>query len=296
MSSSSDLTISVVVPFHNEARYVSRCVESLLRQSYPSDCYEIIMVDNNSTDNSAEQVAAHPGVKLLAESRPGSYAARNRGVAQATGDVIAFTDGDCLVSRDWLQTIAAAMQHSDAKLLLGGVTFAHDSFGMRAIAAYEVDKAAYVFSSDTPEIYFGYTNNMAVRRDVFDHAGPFVEVTRGGDTLFVQKALRQYTCELVRYVPEMQVQHLEIATVGSWYRKLVLYGKSYQMYRQFASVRRLGMRERVRIFRTSAREARLGPLGAPAAAGYLSLGAACFGIGQCLAMAHGNRVNREIAS
>jgi glycosyltransferase involved in cell wall biosynthesis len=288
--------ISVVVPFHNEARYVARCVESLLQQSYPPDRYEIIMVDNNSTDNSAEQVAAHARVKLLAESRPGSYAARNRGVAHSTGDVIAFTDGDCVASPDWLFTIALAMQHTDAKMLLGGVGFAHDSFGMRAISAYEMDKAAYVFSSDTPEIYFGYTNNMAMRRDVFDQAGPFVEMARGGDVLLVQKVIRKYACEFVRYIPEMRVQHLEIATVGSWYRKLVLYGKSYETYRQLASVRHLGMRERVRIFRTSAHEARLGPLRAAAAAGYLSLGAACFGIGRCLAIARGGRVNRGIAS
>jgi Glycosyl transferase family 2 len=120
MSSRSDLTISVVVPFHNEARYIARCIESLLQQNYLPDRYEIIMVDNNSTDNSAEQVAAHARVKLLAEARPGSYAARNRGVAHATGDVIAFTDGDCIASHDWLRTIASAMQHTDAKILLGG--------------------------------------------------------------------------------------------------------------------------------------------------------------------------------
>jgi glycosyltransferase involved in cell wall biosynthesis len=81
--------ISIIVPFLNSGRYVAQCVGALLEQSDLERKYKVIMVDNNSTDGSAEVVRQHPRIQLLREQRPGAYAARNRGLRAAKGRVIA---------------------------------------------------------------------------------------------------------------------------------------------------------------------------------------------------------------
>lgn len=88
---------SVIVPFWNAGRYVRRCIESLLSQSLPQSEYELLFIDNNSTDGSDQVVAAFPAVRLLREAKQGSYAARNRGLAEARGEILVFTDPDCAV-------------------------------------------------------------------------------------------------------------------------------------------------------------------------------------------------------
>ena len=102
------IDISVVVPFYNAARYIEDCIKALLAQTYSSTRYEIIMVDNNSIDGSAELVRKYSSIRLLVEPKQGSYAARNRGVAAANGTIIAFTDADCVPAADWLEQIAAS--------------------------------------------------------------------------------------------------------------------------------------------------------------------------------------------
>ena len=97
------MDFSIVVPFFNAEPFIERCIEGVLGQSYSSDRYEVLMVDNNSTDGSAAIVRRHSRVKLIQESEQGSYAARNRGVIEARGEILAFTDPDCVPRRNWLE-------------------------------------------------------------------------------------------------------------------------------------------------------------------------------------------------
>jgi glycosyltransferase involved in cell wall biosynthesis len=186
----TEIDISVVVPFYNAEKHIEECARALLAQSYSSTRYEIIMVDNDSTDSSAELVRKYSRIKLLSEKNPGSYAARNKGVAASKGAIIAFTDADCVPSADWLQKIKAFMHTPDVKLMQCGRIYAVESSALSVLAAYESERATYTFSSRSRGIYYGYTNNMAVRRDLFDRCGPFLEIKRGADSIFVHRALR----------------------------------------------------------------------------------------------------------
>ncbi|GAC67734.1 glycosyltransferase [Gordonia soli] len=100
-------TLSVVVPAYNEAATIAQCLERLVAQTRPAD--EIIVVDNNSTDGTAEIVdrfaLAHPSVVRIVEREPGVIAARRRGYDAADGDLIARTDADSLVPSDWVERI-----------------------------------------------------------------------------------------------------------------------------------------------------------------------------------------------
>ncbi len=235
----AETDISVVVPFYNAGRHIEDCIKALLTQDYPSTRYEIIMVDNNSTDGSADLVRKYASIRLLAEPKQGAYAARNRGVAAAKGRIIAFTDADCVPNADWLQKIMAAMRAPGVELVQGGRLFALESPALSILAAHESERAAYVFSAKSSSICYGYTNNMAVRRDLFGRIGPFLEIDRSADSIFVYRVIEDYSPEVIRYVPDMRIRHLEITSVWQWLRKRFIYGRSYQQYRD----KRPGRRE-----------------------------------------------------
>ncbi|MCC6450577.1 MAG: glycosyltransferase family 2 protein [Candidatus Aureabacteria bacterium] len=109
--------ISVVVLTHNRLPFLRDCVESIRANGYAD--HEIVVVDNASTDGTAEAFRRVPGVRLLRFDRDRDLAAcRNAGIDAARGDIIAFTDDDCAVEKDWLSRIEADLRDHDA---VGGV-------------------------------------------------------------------------------------------------------------------------------------------------------------------------------
>jgi glycosyltransferase involved in cell wall biosynthesis len=105
------IDISVIIPFRNAASHLARCLDSICEQSFAASRYEIIAVDNNSTDNSADVPRRYPRVRLLSETRPGPYAARNHGVRESHGQTLVFTDSDCTVSKRWLAAFAKGFEN-----------------------------------------------------------------------------------------------------------------------------------------------------------------------------------------
>jgi glycosyltransferase involved in cell wall biosynthesis len=113
-TSAASPLISVIVPVWNRPADIARCIRSLQKQTLPASDYEIIIVDNGSTDSTVE-VAREAGVSVLIETMPGSYAARNLGLAAARGKYVAFTDSDCAVDEAWLEKgIEMLDRHGDA--------------------------------------------------------------------------------------------------------------------------------------------------------------------------------------
>jgi glycosyltransferase involved in cell wall biosynthesis len=248
-SEQAEIEISVVVPFYNSEPYIDECAQALLAQKYPSASYEIIMVDNNSTDGSAAIIRTHPRIKLLAERKQGAYAARNRGVAAAQGKIIAFTDPDCVPASNWLAQIASAMKDPDTGILVGRHQPSARSLFLRMLEDYENEKNNYIFNSTIKDIYYGYTNNMAVRRALLDEIGPFKEMARGSDVILVRRCVDRYSCSVVRYCPNIRVRHLEIDSPEKYFRKQFVYGGSIQRYARVANARPITNRERILVFR-----------------------------------------------
>jgi glycosyltransferase involved in cell wall biosynthesis len=110
--------VSVIVPVLNGESCISDCLRSLLQLEYPRERLEIIVVDNGSTDGTLELVRRFP-VRLIHEYKPGSYAARNAGVRLAKGEILAFTDADCIVESNWIQEIVIILEHTGAQAVIG---------------------------------------------------------------------------------------------------------------------------------------------------------------------------------
>lgn len=116
------VTISVIVPVRNEGRFIRQTLECLLRQRYPQDEYEIIVVDGMSEDNTVEQVLAlaevHPVISLYENPKRLSSAARNIGIQAATGKYIIIVDGHCAIpDENYLQRVVANFESSGADTL-----------------------------------------------------------------------------------------------------------------------------------------------------------------------------------
>lgn len=238
------MNISVVIPVYNVERYIERCIEALLSQSYPEKDYEIIMIDNCSTDVSAAMIKRFPRVCLLSEKKQGAYAARNKGISASRGDIVAFTDPDCIAHTDWLQNIATVMESSDSRIVTGRRIPYSGSAVLSMFASYENAKDEYVFNSKAKDLYYGYTNNMAVRRGLFKEVGLFAERRRGSDTIFVRRAVEKYSTNSVVYSPAVRVRHMELDSPLSYYQKMFIYGRSRRMYRRISYTRPLNYRER----------------------------------------------------
>jgi glycosyltransferase involved in cell wall biosynthesis len=99
--------VSVVIPVYNGQRTIGRLLISLLDLDYPANRYEIIVVDNRSTDHTCQIVEKYPVTLLHEEEFQSSYAARNRGISHARGEIIAFTDADCIADERWLRELVA---------------------------------------------------------------------------------------------------------------------------------------------------------------------------------------------
>ncbi|MFC0200955.1 glycosyltransferase [Paracoccus rhizosphaerae] len=95
--------ISVVIPVWNGESRIAATLDAISLQTAARDQFEVIVVDNGSTDGTADIVRRYPFVTLLSEPQPGSYRARNRGVAVARCEYILFTDGDCIPVPEWIE-------------------------------------------------------------------------------------------------------------------------------------------------------------------------------------------------
>ena len=178
--------VSVVVPVYNDVARLRLCLEALARQSYPADRYDVLVVDNASTEDVTAAVPADARFRLLREERPGSYAARNTGLAATDAEVVAFTDSDCLPMDDWLEAGVGALTADTTVDAVGGrieLTFRSG----RPVSPAEHFEAVGGFPQEryVREMSFAATANLFVRRAALDRVGSFDERLRsGGDVDF----------------------------------------------------------------------------------------------------------------
>src|SRR5678815_492050 len=114
MSISDELDISVVISTYNRASVLPAAIESILRQNAPEVNYELIVVDNNSTDDTRQVVESfsNRNVRYVFEAKQGPSHGRNAGIANARGRIIAFTDDDVRPAADWLSNIKRAFDNN----------------------------------------------------------------------------------------------------------------------------------------------------------------------------------------
>jgi glycosyltransferase involved in cell wall biosynthesis len=205
----------------NDAERLRGCLRALETQTYPGHLYEVIVVDNDSTDSLAHAVAPYARARVIHEGSPGSYAARNTGLTHARGEVIAFTDADCIPAHDWLERGVAHLTRGEGCAVVAGriEIFPRSSEQPNPVEQYEA-LVALAQREFVRRYRFGATANLFTFREVFARVGPFLaEVKSGGDLEWGRRAVDcGYELE---YADNVCVQHPARASLAQLYSKIV---------------------------------------------------------------------------
>ncbi|HUW94337.1 MAG TPA: glycosyltransferase [Anaerolineae bacterium] len=165
----SQILISVVIPAHNEERYLGACLEALQRQRYPRSRFEVIVVDNASTD-ATPRIARQFGAMVVTEPRMSIGRARQRGADTAQGDILASTDADTIVPPDWLERIALSFQRDRELGAVFGPFRYSDGTALEKVFIWYLSLALMMALHALRRSCFS-GNNYAVRREAFWRAG-----------------------------------------------------------------------------------------------------------------------------
>ena len=209
-------TVSVVVCTADRKAKLKALLASLADLAVPPACSaELILVNNMPAIDIATvvgEVASNipMSIKLVSEAAPGLAGARNRGLSQSRGEIIAFTDDDCVVDRDWLVRIWGCFTNDSDLMCMGGRVELFDSSD-QPITVLQRTSPGHLSSSDQ---VFGFLHgcNMAFRRELFDRIGGFdpdfgigSPVNSGDDTEFLYRG--QQAGAKIRYEPKALVRH-----------------------------------------------------------------------------------------
>jgi GT2 family glycosyltransferase len=215
--------VSVVVCTHNGAATIEDCLEGVSALDYPD--YEAIVVDDGSTDGTAELVARFPGVRLLSVDHAGLSRARNAGLAAADGEIVAYLDDDARPDRDWLRYLAAAFEDGE-HAGVGGPNIQPPVEGVvaRAVARGPGGPIHVLLSDAVAEHIPGC--NMAFRRAALDEIGGFDPRFRvAGDDVDVCWRLQDRGWTL-GFSPAAVVDHHARTTLRAFWRQQRGYGKA----------------------------------------------------------------------
>jgi glycosyltransferase involved in cell wall biosynthesis len=245
------MIFSVIVPFLNEELFIEQCIHSLLDQTFDKCRYELIFIDNGSTDRSTEIVRKYTTIKLLFESRRDPYLARNCGIEMAQGQYLAFTDADCLIDRHWLAELQQGLEKLNADIVLGRVLYpSPTSIFVKGYEHYYHTKIAYLLQHKIRQCYYGHAGNMAIRASVFDAVGSFSAMPIVGDTEIIHRLLQREPKATIGYAPQAQVVHAEVRHFGQCLYKLFECGQHSETYTQHGPYRPLRFGERIKVLKT----------------------------------------------
>ncbi|MEO0683470.1 MAG: glycosyltransferase family A protein [Cyanobacteria bacterium J06649_11] len=175
--------VSIIIPVYNDRDRLEKCLDILENQTYPKESYEVIVVDNNSTDDIKSSVAKFSQATYAFEGISGSYSARNKGLSIAKGEILGFTDSDCAPTLNWIEKgVDQILKNPDCGLVAGCIKFSFkDPERPNSAELYD---SLYFLQQETyiKERHFGATANVFTTRKIFDTVGLFnTALKSGGD-------------------------------------------------------------------------------------------------------------------
>ncbi len=219
------MKISVIIPVYNGAKTLISCLDSVIACQDPD--FELIVVDDCSNDSTREILNNYPVVRTLCLSeRSGAGEARKRGLAEATGELIAFTDSDCIVPPDWLATIRANITSE-----VGGIGGHYRAWkGQNFMGRFATHDLYNFWFSQLPEYCdhlatgnCAYWKKVLVGIDQKDVTEVFKGMAAAEDTLLGLVVSRQYK---LRYIPGLYIYHLSPDRPSVYFRQQQVRGYS----------------------------------------------------------------------
>jgi O-antigen biosynthesis protein len=223
------LKVSVVVASYNGAKTLRTCLESLTRLNYPS--YEVILVDDGSTDDTQKIAAEFPSVRTIRQENLGLSAARNSGIRAATGDIVAFTDSDCRADEDWLYYLVSEFERTDFGAVGGHNFLPPEDSAVAAAVMVAPGGPAHVMISDRQAEHIPGCN-MAFHKWALEEINAFdPQFRKAGDDVDVCWRLQQAGYK-IGFSPAAFVWHYRRATVKAYLRQQAGYGEAEALLAQ----------------------------------------------------------------
>lgn len=166
--------VSVIIPVRNDPVRLKTCLQALEEQTYPQNAYEVLVIDNRSDESIEPIVAEFKQASASSDDRPGQFNARNAGIALARGEVLAFTDADCIPAPDWIEQGTKKLLNTPNCGIVGGKVniFCKDPEHPTVVELYDqmvyLDQKTYI-----EKLNFGATANIFTFKHVFEHVGLF---------------------------------------------------------------------------------------------------------------------------
>jgi GT2 family glycosyltransferase len=222
--------VSVVVASYQGERTLNACMESLEKLNYPD--YEIILVDDGSTDGTAQLAKAHPAVRLIRHERnEGLSVARNTGIAAATGEIVAFTDADCRADPDWLHYLVADLLDGGFAGIGGHNFLPPDDSMVAAAVLVSPGGPAHVMLTDRQAEHIPGCN-MAFYKWALAEIGGFDPIFhKAGDDVDLCWRLQQRGFK-IGFSPAGFVWHYRRSTVRAYLKQQHGYGEAEAMLEQ----------------------------------------------------------------
>ncbi len=225
---------SIIVPTFNRPEALTACVQAIRQLDYPGDRFEVIIVDDGSPIPVKTSGYARPGevmITVLRQVNAGPASARNTGAQHAKGEILAFTDDDCIPTPQWLKEMAQSFNDAPTGLV-GGWTINGLVNNLYSIASQMIVEVAYAyFLIRNSDLRFFSSNNMAISAKLFHESGGFNSSFRTSeDREFCARWIRQG--HTLVYTPKAIVHHYHHLTLTAFCRQHFSYGRgAYQFHR-----------------------------------------------------------------
>lgn len=173
------MKVSIIIPVYNEAEELEKVLSAILVQKVDASEFEVIVVDNGSTDNTRERVGKFKNVKYILEDKNlnSPYSCRNRGIEIAKGEIIVLLDGTCIPEKEWLEKGLDYLDESGADIVSSNVRF---NFGDKVTAGKLYDSNNLNTEAAIKNRGVAQTASLFVKKGVFDVVGIFPEGVRSG--------------------------------------------------------------------------------------------------------------------
>lgn len=219
--------VSVVVCTYNGGRTLGQCVQSLQNLDYPD--FEVIVVDDGSTDDTAEILQRFRGIRVIRQPNRGLSVARNAGLEAASGSIVAYTDSDCFVDGDWLTLLVQQLEHSGASAV-GGPNLTPDDGWLASCVAASPGQPTHVLENDQVAEHIPGCN-MAFRRDaLLEIQGFDYQYKKAGDDVDICWRL-QHAGHWITFSPGAFVWHHRRHSPRAYLRQQAGYGEAEALLR-----------------------------------------------------------------
>ena len=234
--------LSIIIPTFNRWHSLQRTLDSLACQSLDDGFFEIIVVDDGSTDETKSGQNHYPNVIFLHQLNRGPAAARNAGAAAARGEILVFTDDDCTLPPHWLRQIKERFSASQCDLLGGMTRNAAPHFYWSTVHQSINDFWQWTINKGDGCDFFLTSNNMAMRKSAFTGIAGFDEqyTQPGGEDrdLAIRTAAAGFR---IYFAADVIIDHHHQLTFGKFCRQYRNYGLgSYLLYNRQSNYRTEG--------------------------------------------------------